>query len=40
EGMISDILKAKDHWLAVDSDLYQAGLKRERKIPFPIIEEA
>lgn len=40
EGMISDILKAKDHWLAVDTDSYQAGLKRERKIPFPIIEEA
>ena len=38
--MISDILKAKDHWLAVDTDSYQAGLKRERKIPFPIIEEA
>ena len=38
--MISDILKAKDHWLAVDISSYQAGLKRERKIPFPIIEEA
>lgn len=40
EGMISDILKAKDHWLAVDTSSYQAGLKRERKVPFPIIEEA
>ena len=38
--MISDILKEKDHWLAIDIDSYQAGLKREKKIPFPIIEEA
>lgn len=40
EGMISDILKEKDRWLAIDIDSYQAGLKREKKIPFPIIEEA
>src|SRR5436305_6416196 len=40
EGMISNILNAKDHWLAVDTDSYQACLKRVRKIPFPIIEEA
>src|SRR5277367_396233 len=40
EGMISDILKKKDRWLAIDIDSYQAGLKREKKIPFPIIEEA
>ncbi|PKK65474.1 hypothetical protein RhiirC2_786097 [Rhizophagus irregularis] len=40
EGMISDILKAKNHWLAVDFDSYQAGLRSEKKMPFPIIEEA
>lgn len=40
EGMISDILKEKDRWLAIDTDSYQAGLKREKKISFPIIEEA
>ena len=38
--MISDILKEKDCWLAIDIDSYQAGLKHEKKIPFPIIEEA
>ena len=26
EGMISDILKAKDRWLAVNLNSYQAGL--------------
>ena len=40
EGMISDILKEKDWWLTVDTDSYQAGLRREKKIPFPTIEEA
>ena len=40
EGMISDILREKDRWLAIDNDSHQAGLKREKKIPFPIIEEA
>jgi hypothetical protein len=40
EGMISDILKAKDRWLAVDLNSYQAGLRRERKLPFITIEEA
>ena len=40
EGMISDILKEKDRWFAIDSDSYQAGLRREKKIPFPNIEEA
>lgn len=40
EGMISDILKAKERWLAVDINSYQAGLKREKKAPFPNIEEA
>lgn len=40
EGMIGSILKTKDHWLAIDTDSYQAGLRRERKIRFPIIEEA
>src|SRR4051812_3591130 len=38
--MISDILKEKDWWLTVDTDSYQAGLRREKKIPFPTIEEA
>ncbi|CAB5204238.1 hypothetical protein RhiirA5_431230 [Rhizophagus irregularis] len=40
EGMISDILKAKDCWLAIDLNSYQAGLRRERKLPFVIIEDA
>ena len=31
EGMISDILKAKDRWLAVDLNSYQASLQHERK---------
>jgi hypothetical protein len=33
-------LKAKDRWLAVDLNSYQAGLRRERKLPFVIIEDA
>jgi len=40
ERMISDILKEKDRWLTIDNDSYQASLKREKKIQFPIIEEA
>ena len=40
EGMVSDILKEKDRWVAIDNDSYQANLKREKKIQFPIIEEA
>ena len=41
EGMISDILKAKDRWLSVDlNNSYQAGLKREKKLPFVTIEES
>lgn len=40
EGMISDILKTKDRWLAIDLNSYQAGLRREKKLPFITIEEA
>jgi len=40
EGMISDILREKDWWLVIDNNSYQAGLKCEKKIPFPIIEES
>jgi len=40
EGMISDTLKAKERWLAIDTESYQAGLKREKKVSFPKIEEA
>ena len=40
EGMVSDILKEKNWWLAIDNDSYQANLKCEKKIQFPIIEEA
>jgi hypothetical protein len=40
EGMISDILKEKDRWLAIESNSFQAGLRREKKISFPVIEEA
>ena len=40
EGIICDILKAKDRWLAVDLNSYQASLRWERKLPFITIEEA
>jgi hypothetical protein len=40
EGMVSDILKEKDRWLSIDVNSYQANLKREKKTPFPLIEEA
>jgi len=40
EGMISDILKAKERWLAVDLNSHQVGLKRGKKVSFPNIEEA
>ena len=40
EGMVSDILKEKDRWITIDNDSYQASLKREKKVQFPIIEEA
>ncbi len=38
--MISDTLKAKDCWLVIDTESYQAGLKHEKKVSFPKIEEA
>lgn len=38
--MIRDILKTKERWLAIDINSYQAGLRRERMLPFVIIEEA
>src|SRR2546429_5605876 len=34
EGMVSDILKEKDRWIAIDNDSYQANLKREKKFSF------
>jgi hypothetical protein len=40
EGMVSDILKEKDRWNTIDNHSYQASLKREKKVQFPIIEEA
>ncbi len=40
EGMICDTLKAKERWLAIDLNSYQARLKHEKKIPFPLIEKA
>ena len=41
EGMISDILKAKDRWLSVDlNNSYQASLKHKKRLPFITIEEA
>ena len=40
DGMICDILKEKDRWLAIDLNSYQASLRRERKLPFITIEEA
>ena len=38
--MVSDILKEKDRWFAIDPESYKAGLKREKKTTFPFIEEA
>ena len=38
EGMISDILREKDRWLAIDNDSHQAGLKREKKFLFPLLK--
>ena len=40
EGMISDILKERNRWLAIDLNSLQAGLRREKKVAFPDIEEA
>lgn len=40
EGMVCDILKEKDRWLAIDLNSYQAGLKRDKKAPFINIDEA
>src|SRR6266498_2071267 len=40
EGMICDTLKTKECWLAVNLNSHQAGLKHEKKVPFPLIEEA
>ena len=40
EGMISDILKAKDRWLVVDLNSHQATLRHEKKLPFPLVEDA
>ncbi len=37
--MISDTLKAKDYWLAIDLNLYQAELRHKKKASFPNIEE-
>ena len=38
--MISDTLRAKERWLAVDLNSHQVGLKREKKVPFSLIEKA
>ena len=38
EGMISDILKAKDRWLAVDLNSHQATLRREKKFLFLLLK--
>ena len=40
EGMVSDILKEKERWLSIDLNSLQASLRREKKVAFPIIEEA
>ena len=40
EGMVSDILKEKERWLSIDLNSLQASLRREKKVTFPIIEEA
>jgi len=36
DGMISDILKAKDRWLAIDLNSHQAILRREKKFSFQL----
>ena len=38
--MISDTLRTKDHWLAINTESYQTDLKREKKVSFSKIEEA
>ena len=38
--MICNTLKAKEHWFIVDLNSHQAKLKCEKKVPFPLIEEA
>ncbi|CAI2197985.1 16032_t:CDS:1, partial [Funneliformis geosporum] len=40
EGLVNDILKKKDRWLSVDTNSYQANLKRKKKTLFSLIEEA
>ena len=40
EEMISNTLKAKDYWLAMNFNSYQAELRYEKKTSFPNIEEA
>ena len=39
EGMISDILKEKDRWLAIDINSLQAGLRREKKLLFLLLKK-
>ncbi len=40
EEMISNTLKVKDYWLAMNFNSYQAELRYEKKTSFPNIEEA
>ena len=40
ESTVSEILKAKDRWLALEDDSLQKNSKRERKSYFSQIEEA
>ena len=40
KGMISDILKESERWLALKPESYEASLKRQVKVNFPQIEEA
>ena len=39
EGMVSDILKEKDRWLSVNTNLYQANLKRDKKTLFLLLKK-
>ena len=39
EGMISDILKEKDKWLAIELNSLQAGLRREKKLLFLLLKK-
>ena len=40
QNTVSDILRNKDKWLLVNSDLEEANKQREKNVHFPQVEEA